>query len=96
MIRSFRDQGTLDLFEGRDSKKARRKLAVELWARATAKLDALDAATRLQQLSTPSNRLHALKGDRQGQHSIRINDQYRICFVWDDGDAWDVEVTDYH
>ncbi len=57
----------------------------------------LDAAKTLGDLSAlPGNRLEALKGDRQGQHSIRVNEQYRICFVWRDGAAYDVEITDYH
>jgi proteic killer suppression protein len=57
----------------------------------------LDAATALEDLRVPpGNRLHALEGDRQGQHAIRINDQYRVCFVWRHGHAYDVEITDYH
>ena len=61
------------------------------------KLTMLNAARTLDDLRVPpGNRLEKLKGDRQGQYSIRINDQYRICFVWDDGDAYDVEITDYH
>ena len=61
------------------------------------KLRMLDAATRLEDLRVPpGNRLEKLKGDRAGQHSIRINDQWRICFVWKNGDAYDVEIVDYH
>jgi len=61
------------------------------------KLRQLDIATELRDLaSPPGNHLEALKGDRGGQHSIRINDQWRICFVWRDGDAYDVEIVDYH
>jgi toxin HigB-1 len=61
------------------------------------KLLQLDAATRLETLHVPpGNRLEALKGDRVGRHSVRINDQWRICFVWRDGDAYDVEIVDYH
>jgi toxin HigB-1 len=61
------------------------------------KLAILDAAARLEDLRVPpGNRLEKLKGDRQGQHSIRINDQYRICFTWDDGNAYEVEIVDYH
>jgi proteic killer suppression protein len=61
------------------------------------RLEALDAGTTLRDLSArPSNRLEALKGDRGGQHSIRINDQYRICFRWHEGNAYDVEIVDYH
>lgn len=61
------------------------------------RLDRIDAAASLEDLKTPpSHRLEALSGDRQGQHSIRINDQWRICFVWRDGNAYDVEIVDYH
>ncbi len=61
------------------------------------KLNSIDAAIKLQDLRLPqSNRLEALKGDRKGQHSIRINDQWRICFVWREGNAQDVEIVDYH
>jgi proteic killer suppression protein len=60
-------------------------------------LQMLDAAIRLSDLeSPPGNRLHALSGDRKGQHAIRVNDQFRVCFVWKDGDAYDVEIADYH
>lgn len=65
--------------------------------RATAKLLMLNAAHELRDLmSPPGNRLEKLKGDRDGQHSIRINDQYRVCFVWRESDAYDVEIVDYH
>lgn len=61
------------------------------------KLVQLDAAERLEDLRIPpGNRLEALKGDRKGQHSIRVNDQWRVCFRWDDGDAYEVEIVDYH
>jgi proteic killer suppression protein len=61
------------------------------------KLLQLDAADRLDDLRIPpGNRLEALKGDRKGQHSIRVNDQWRVCFRWDDGDAYEVEIVDYH
>ena len=61
------------------------------------KLLALDAAGRLGDLrAPPGNRLEALQGDRRGQHSVRINDQWRICFIWRDGSAWEVEIADYH
>jgi toxin HigB-1 len=61
------------------------------------KLAMLDAAARLEDLRVPpGNRLEKLKGNRQGQHSVRINDQYRICFTWDDGNAYEVEIVDYH
>jgi len=61
------------------------------------KLHQLDAAAELRDLTVfPGNRLEALKGDRHGQHSIRVNDQYRVCFLWRDGDAYAVEIVDYH
>lgn len=59
-------------------------------------MDEIDAATDIGQLATPSNRLHSLSGDRKREYSIRINRQYRVCFEWKDGDAWEVEITDYH
>ena len=72
-------------------------LPTQIQKRARAKLLAVDAAAILDDLRTPpGNRLEPLKGDRKGQHSIRINDQWRICFVWRDEDAWDVEIVDYH
>lgn len=96
MIRSFRDQETRAIYEGEDTKGARRRLPTQLWRKARAKLDEIDAATELRQLATPSNQLHSLSGDRAGQQAIWINRQYRICFDWREGDAWDVEITDYH
>lgn len=97
MIRTFRDAGTEDLFYGRSTKAARKVLPESLWGVAGRKLDALDAAEQLQDLRIPpGNRLDALKGDRAGQHSIRINDRYRICFRWTDAGPEDVEIVDYH
>jgi proteic killer suppression protein len=97
MIRSFRDPGTEDLFYGRDSKAARRQLPMALWVVVRRKLDAVDQAGELGDLRVPpGNRLEALRGDREGQHSIRINDQYRICFRWTGSGPEDVEVVDYH
>jgi proteic killer suppression protein len=91
VINGFRDRATRALFEGRPSDKLRSIAKV-----ASRKLDMLDAATSLRDLrQPPGNRLEALKGHRAGQHSIRINDQWRICFVWKDG-AEDVEIVDYH
>lgn len=93
MIKTFADKGTERLFSGRRS----RKLPYDIQARAERKLQGLDAAAALSDLNRPpSNRLEALKGDRQGQHSIRINRQWRVCFRWEDGDAYEVEVVDYH
>lgn len=92
MIRSFRCADTERLFR-RES--VRRFKAIE--RPALRKLDLLDAAPDLRTLSTlPGNRLEKLKGDREGQHSIRVNDQWRICFVWREGHAYEVEIVDYH
>lgn len=96
MIRTFRDAATRAIFEGVSTKAARRRLPPMLWPKARLKMDQIDAATDPRQLNTPSNRLHKLAGDRAGQHAIRINRRYRICFRWSEGDAWDVEVVDYH
>ena len=92
MIRSFRCKDTERLFQ-RES--VRRFKAIESAARR--KLDMLEAAHALRDLSVPpGNRLEALKGERRGQHSIRVNDQWRVCFVWKDGGAEQVEIVDYH
>ena len=74
-----------------------RKLPSDMQSRAYDKLRMIDAAATLDDLKLPpSNRLHALKDDRAGQHSVSINMKWRICFVWKDGDAYDVEIVDYH
>lgn len=91
MIRSFRDRDAERLF-GR--KFSRRLQAIERAARI--RLELLDAAMSLKDLGLPGLRLEALKGDRSGQYSIRINDQYRVCFRWQDGEAHEVEIVDYH
>ena len=93
MIRSFRDSDTEALFQRRRT----RRLPASLQRVALRKLVILDAADSLSDLRVPpGNRLEPLKGDRAGQHSIRINDQWRICFVWRATDAFDVEIVDYH
>jgi proteic killer suppression protein len=93
MIRSFRDEQAERLF-GRVPVK---KLAPPLQRAALRKLLLLEAAATLDDLRVPpGNRLEKLVGDRTGQYSIRINDQWRICFEWSDGDAYEVEITDYH
>ncbi len=93
MIKSFADKRTAAIFAG----FAVKGLPHQLQRRARAKLQALDSAKRLNDLLVPpGNRLEALKGDRIGQHSIRINDRWRTDFVWRDGEAWKVEVVDYH
>jgi proteic killer suppression protein len=92
-IRSWKSKQTLAVFDGESPGIVPKKVL----KRANAKLLMLHAATALKDLtSPPDNRLEKLKGDRAGQHSIRINDQYGVCFVWRDGDAHDVEIADYH
>ena len=93
MIRSFKDSKVEQIANGKSPKGFPANLV-----RATRqKLFVLNAAIELNDLrSPPGNRLEALKGDRQGQHSIRINDQWRICFIWSDGGAESVEIVDYH
>lgn len=96
MIRSFENKGTEDVFNGVDSKAARKVCPPDLVKVARRKLGMLDAAVTLMDLrSPPKNKLEKLEDDRKGQYAIRINDQYRICFVWQDG-AEAVEITDYH
>lgn len=93
MIKSFRDRTTERLF----GRQPARKLGPHVQRMAFRKLRMLDAATTLADLRVlPRNRLEKLRGDRAGQHRIRINDQWRICFHWDAGDAYDVEISDYH
>jgi toxin HigB-1 len=93
MIRSFRDKRTEKLFQRQQVKG----LSKEVQKAASRKLVMLHAAESLEDLKVPpGNRLEKLKGDRNGQHSIRINDQWRICFRWDETGAQDVEVADYH
>ncbi len=97
MIRCFKDAGTEDIFNGQDTKVARRVCPQSIWRVAARKLDLVDSVTTLNDLrSPPGNQLEALKGDRKGQYSIRINDQYRICFVWTDTGPDEVEIADYH
>jgi len=93
MINSFRCKETEKIFSGKFSSK----LPQEIQRLAARKLDYLDSAGELEDLrSPPGNRLEALKDDRAGQYSVRINDQWRICFVWRDNNAHDVEIVDYH
>lgn len=96
-IRSFKNKGTEDINYGRTSKEALRILPKELHRRAQIKLARLGAVTSMQDLQEiRGNRFERLKGDRKGQYSIRINDQYRICFRWPEEYALDVEIVDYH
>lgn len=93
MIRTFRDKSTAALFAG----KPPRRVPPDLRKRAREKLDLLHSARTLEDLRVPpANRLESLEGRRNGQHSVRVNDQWRICFQWHDGDAFEVELVDYH
>jgi proteic killer suppression protein len=93
MIKSFQDRETERVFRRQFS----RRLPQDIQRNARRKLELLDAAETLEDVHTPpANRLEKLSGDREGQHSIRINDQWRICFTWRDGDAYNVEIVDYH
>ncbi len=93
MIKSFNDKETQKIFNGTVSKR----LPTDIQARAFNKLTAIHAASVIEDLRIPSsNCLEALRGDRNGQHSIRINDQYRVCFYWNNNNAENVEITDYH
>jgi toxin HigB-1 len=97
VIRSFADRGTEDVFNGVNSAEARRICPRSLWNVAVRKLDQVDSAESLDDLRIPpGNRLEALSGDRAGQFSVRINDQYRICFRWNDDHPDDVAIVDYH
>lgn len=97
MIVSFKNSGTEDIFDGANSRAARRTCPQQLWRVTLRKLEQLDSATELNDLSVPpNNRLEALKRDRLGQHSIRINDQYRVCFIWTAAGPTNVEIVDYH
>jgi proteic killer suppression protein len=92
VIRSFRDKDTAAVFDRHWVKRLQPVAEVAL-----RKLVQIDSAEELRDLaSPPANRLEKLKGDRAGQYSIRINDQYRVCFRWKDGHAYEVEITDYH
>ena len=97
MIRSFVSVGTEDIFDGRNTKEARKSCPRGLWRVARRRLEQLDSAEMLGDLRTPpGNRLEALTGDRRGTHSIRINSRYRICFVWTTNGPDRVEIIDYH
>jgi len=96
LIVSFKNRGTEVVYDGLASKVARKTLPSQLHARAGRTLDQLNAAVSLDSLSLPGLRLEKLKGGRAGQHSIRINNQFRICFRWTEAGAEDVEIVDYH
>ncbi|RMD84595.1 MAG: plasmid maintenance system killer protein [Candidatus Dadabacteria bacterium] len=96
-IRSFKNRASEDINYGKASRHALKLLPKELHQKAQIKLARIGAATSLQDLKElRGNRLEALKGGRRGQYSIRINDQYRICFRWEGEHAYDVEIVDYH
>ncbi len=93
VIKTFADRHTQELYETGKSKR----FPSEIWKRALRRLEFVDLATCLEDMKVPpSNRLHKLLKDRAGQYSISVNDQWRICFRFLDGDAYDVEMTDYH
>lgn len=97
MIRFFKNKATEDIFNGLNTQAARHQCPQTLWGIAVRKLDQLDSVERLEDLRIPpGNRLEPLKGDRQGQYSIRINEQYRICFIWTETGPSEVEIVDYH
>jgi toxin HigB-1 len=97
MIRSFASRGTEDIFNRRESRQAQRTCPKIVWRVARRKLDMLNAAVSLASLRVPpGNALEPLKGSRGGQHAIRINDQFRLCFTWTSEGPADVEITDYH
>jgi proteic killer suppression protein len=97
MIVSFKNQGTEDIFNGNNSKVARKVCPQKLWRIAVRKLDQLDSVSMLEELNIPpGNRLEALSGNREGEFSIRINEQYRICFKWNNDAPNEVEIVDYH
>ena len=96
-IESFIDDATHDIFDGLNTKKARKKLNTALFSVASRKLDMINAAADLKDLKIPpANHLEALKGTLKDKHSIRINNQYRIVFRWNGESAEEVEITDYH
>ena len=97
MILNFLHIGTEDIFNGKNTKNARKTLPSSMRNIAARKLDQLDSVIALKELRIPpGNRMEALSGSRKGQFSIRINDQYRICFKWKEAGPYDVEITDYH
>ncbi len=97
MIKSFRSKGTEDIFDRKNTREARQTCPQQIWRVAQRKLDQLNGVVFLESLKIPpGNCLESLKEDRKGQHSIRINDQFRVCFVWTNDGAENVEITDYH
>jgi len=96
-VASFKNQATEDIFNGKNTKNARKICPRSLWKVSVRKLDQLDSVLELEELKVPpGNRLESLSGNRKEQFSIRINDQYRVCFKWNETGPYDVEITDYH
>ena len=97
MIQSFKNRGTEDVFNGKNTKNARKICPQNLWRIARRKLDQLDSAIKVEELKIPpNNKLKMLSGFRTGEYSIRINEQYRICFIWQAEGPENVEIVDYH
>lgn len=97
MILSFKNHGTEDVFNGKNTRSARKVCPKKLWKIARRKLDQLDSVVELKELAIPpGNKLEALAGEKKGLYSIRINIQYRICFKWEKDGPSEVEITDYH
>ena len=97
MINSFKNKGTEDIFNGKNTKDARKTCPKNLWRIVARKLDQIDSIINIEELKIPpGNRLESLSGDRKMEHSIRINSQFRICFLWENGYANLVEIIDYH
>ena len=97
MIQSFKNKCTEDIFDGVSSQAARRCCPQSVWPVARRKLDQINRVRDFNELKVPpGNRLERLKGDRKNQNSIRIDQQYRICFTWEEGYAYEIEITDYH
>ncbi len=97
MIQSFKNKATEEIFNGKSTKSARKICPQNLWSIVFRKLDQLDSVLTLDEMRVPpGNRLEALSGDRKGQYSIRINAQYRICFIWAENGPMNVEIADYH
>jgi toxin HigB-1 len=97
MIESFKNTATEDIFNGVNSKAARKLCPETIWRIAVRKLDQIDSVIAVEELSVPpGNRLEKLSGDRESQYSIRINEQYRVCFEWTELGAEQVEIVDYH
>ena len=97
MIKTFKSAVTEDIFDGMASRETRKCCPQSIWPVARRKLDQINRVREINELNVPpGNRLERLQGDRQNQYSIRINQQYRICLKWEEGHAYEIEITDYH